>query len=254
MTRLLALMMLLPSLANAQYAGWTGTGATGYGVAALGSPITITSGAGVGTHTTSVNTGTTGSNRVLTTSITTSGNCASIPPDVTGVTYNGVSMTQVAYGFKTDAGCSAGVGRVYLFALAAPAIGSNNLTVTIGSNGDAGFLFYGFAQTWTGANQTTPIRAYSSSYDVSGSQTDTITISSSTSDVLVNHACAGGGGTYITIDTGQTEVFRANGDGGSTCSSMVASTKAGTAGTGSMGMVYGSISDWFMHMAFSVQP
>jgi len=66
-------------------------------------------------------------------------------PNVTGVTYAGVSMTEI------DSGAVSGDVTIRLFGLANPASGSNNITVT--ASGSATFVYGGVS--YTGVSQVT---------------------------------------------------------------------------------------------------
>lgn len=66
--------------------------------------------------------------------------------DVTGITYNGVAMTQINKVSKSGSS-----EKLYLYYLAAPATGSNNVVVS--RSGSGGFL-HGAASSYTGAKQT----------------------------------------------------------------------------------------------------
>lgn len=65
---------------------------------------------------------------------------------ISGVTYNGVSMTQA-----TLSGLTSGNNRVYLFYLVNPTTGANNIVATYANSGN---LKYGIAESYTGAKQT----------------------------------------------------------------------------------------------------
>lgn len=66
--------------------------------------------------------------------------------DVTGITYNGVSMTQIAKISKDGSS-----EKLYLYYLIAPATGSNNVVIT--RSGSGGFL-HGATASFTGALQS----------------------------------------------------------------------------------------------------
>lgn len=68
---------------------------------------------------------------------------------VSGVTYNGVSMTQI----NTQAIGGATFDNMYLFRLVAPATGSNNVVITA----SASTFIYSTAASYTGVDQTNPI-------------------------------------------------------------------------------------------------
>ena len=95
----------------------------------------------------------TGSDRILFVGVTVGTGMT-----VSGVTYNGVSMTQVA----TLALGGAVFNNGYIFRLVAPATGANNIVVTA----SADTFIYAAATSYTGVDQTTPI-------DVSGTNSTT---------------------------------------------------------------------------------
>jgi len=68
---------------------------------------------------------------------------------LTGITYNGVAMTLVGKG-------AGGSDRfIYLYVLAAPATGAHNIVVSSASS-----YLTGFATSYTGGHQTTPIDSF----------------------------------------------------------------------------------------------
>lgn len=74
---------------------------------------------------------------------------------VSGVTYNGTAMTEVAVGSTSQAGGGGRTEKVYLFYLANPASGTNNVVVTCTGTVSNGLQCYG--QSYTGVHQTTPV-------------------------------------------------------------------------------------------------
>lgn len=86
----------------------------------------------------------TGSNRAIVVAVGTNGNV------VTGVTYAGVSLTQVG-SYSAD-GASNGITT---WVLANPASGSNNVVVST----SASATIYCEICSYTGVNQTTPVGA-----------------------------------------------------------------------------------------------
>jgi hypothetical protein len=82
-----------------------------------------------------------GSDRILLVGVVTE---IASPDIVTGVTYNGVAMTQLGKVFSGD------LDEVYLYALIAPATGANNVVISV-SNALA--FTYGGSVSYTGAYQ-----------------------------------------------------------------------------------------------------
>lgn len=95
----------------------------------------------------------TGSNLVLVVVATIQGNAAT----VTGITYNGVAMTLGKKG-----GPDADNNQVYLFYLANPATGTNNIVITYSGNASPVF---GAGISYTGANVSSPLGAIGSTND-----------------------------------------------------------------------------------------
>lgn len=86
---------------------------------------------------------------------------------ITGVTYNGVSMSQVnllALGGST-------FGNVYVFKLVGPSTGANNIVVTA----SASTFIYCAATSFTGVDQTTPIDVNTTTSATATSITGTVT-------------------------------------------------------------------------------
>ncbi len=73
---------------------------------------------------------------------------------ISGVTYNGVAMTQITAGSPNIPGGGGRTARSYLFYLAAPATGANNVVVTATGTISSGFQC--MAESYTGVDQTTP--------------------------------------------------------------------------------------------------
>ncbi len=99
---------------------------------------------------------------------------------VTGVTYNGVALTRA--GFHND---STNVRRVEMWYLINPATGNNSVVVTeniISALATVGTVVG--ATTFTGADQTTPIRAFAS--NDGNNDTANVTVSSSKNDMVLD--------------------------------------------------------------------
>ena len=135
---------------------------------------------------------------------------------VTGVTYNGVSMTNDFDASAASTYESTG------WVLVAPATGTHNIVVTYGTGterrGVSGISF-------TGANQTTPTgtAVTKADYDVVAS----INVGAATGDIVVD-ALYYGSDTEPTIGAGQTQIYTAN---GTDTKWQKASRKAGAATT-----------------------
>lgn len=114
--------------------------------AAATAPITVAFDAATTSTTSSFSHTVTGTNTCLTVLFGTSGGT------VTGVTYNGVSMTQRS----SELTNGAGPHRAYTYSLVAPASGSNTVAIT------GGTVIWVVAASWTGVHQTTAIGGISS--------------------------------------------------------------------------------------------
>lgn len=112
-------------------------------------------------------TGGSGSDRLLLVWVGTY--CCGASDTLTSVTYNGVAMTRAE--FTTDTIDN----RSYLYYLAAPATGANNVVITL----SAAHEIYSMAWSYTGVDQTTPIDSHASL----GQSTNNTSITQSTTVV-----------------------------------------------------------------------
>jgi len=103
---------------------------TSYGAVANNSTLTVS-------HTTA------GDDRLLVVAVTID----DLTITVSAITYNGVAMTL--------ADSYTGLKKIYLYYLVAPALGANNIVVTLSSTPDFGLM----AVSYTGVNQTSPLDA-----------------------------------------------------------------------------------------------
>lgn len=115
---------------------------------------------------------------------------------VTGVTYNGIGMTQVS---SVQVPSNAGYWLSLWYSLA-PATGSHTVAVSLSSNN---LICYAIAQSYTGVKQATPI-------DVSGSSTATATSISNTLTTAVSNdwAVAAVQATDSTLSAGAATTLR----------------------------------------------
>lgn len=135
----------------------------------------------------------TGSDRILIVSLTTYHPSVSGGDIVSGVTYNGVSMTLLG---KDDAQTNE---QFYIFYLVAPATGSNTITASFSSSTT---FAWGVSGSYTGVDQTSPID--SSAFDAAGQTarsliTATTTVVASNCWTVAGFFSNGGG---ITANTG----------------------------------------------------
>lgn len=110
----------------------------------------------------------TGSNRLLVVAVGMYGTSRT----VTGITYNGVALTQLSRVTQT---LEASNQSLDIWYLVAPATGANTLTVSLSGSAD---YFVGFVQSYTGVNQSTPFgtpNTTSSGSSTSGSPACTVT-------------------------------------------------------------------------------
>ena len=131
---------------------------------------------------------TSGSNRYLVVGVLIQNN-----QTVTGVTYAGVAMTQLTSQVAGDVS----TGETdYLFGLANPAIGTNNIVVTFSGTGTNGVG----AVSYTGTQQTTAVEASGSNQNTGSASTQAVTTITD-NDWLVGFARSGGNTTAGTNTT-----------------------------------------------------
>jgi hypothetical protein len=140
----------------------------------------------------------TGSNLVLVVGVSMNIS-AQTATTVSGVTYNGVALIRA--GFHND---STNVRRVEMWYLAGPATGLHNVVVaeSIAGAGNIGAVVG--ATTFTGADQTTPIRAFASNDSNGTNDAANVTVSSGANDMVLdtlaidgNHTVSAPGGTQV---------------------------------------------------------
>jgi uncharacterized repeat protein (TIGR01451 family) len=139
-----------------------------------------------------------GSNRVLVVGI--SMNIANnTGATVSGVSYNGVALTLA--GAHNDGGLTR---RVEIWYLVAPASGLNNVIATVNLPGGTGILGVVVgAATFTGADQTIPIRSFLSADAAAGSLAS-LNLPSAYGDMVVDTLATGGDRTVTTFGPSQT--------------------------------------------------
>jgi uncharacterized repeat protein (TIGR01451 family) len=100
---------------------------------------------------------------------------------VTGVTYNGVALTSA--GAHND---STNVRRVEMWYLVAPALGTNNVVVmeSIVTGGTIGTVVG--ATTFTGVDQTSPIRSFATNDSAGSSDSANVTVTSGPNDMVLD--------------------------------------------------------------------
>ena len=146
---------------------------------------------GNGTMTLSLTTS--GSNRYLLVGLgtTTSITC-------TGITYNGVAMTEIGSAVdNTDSGANS---RLYVFELIAPASGANDIVASF-SGAPAERTMFGLS--FTSVHQTTPTGT-SATATVNNSATPSVTVSSATGELVVDFHSANNSLVTFSAGSGQT--------------------------------------------------
>jgi len=180
---------------------YNGTFTGGAGNALVGVTFTIAgfSGGGTadnGTFTCTASTATTltlnNANGVLRTQAATAATQAF--QNVTGITYNGVALTRA--GFHND---STNVRRVEMWYLVAPASGNNSVVVTESIVGRGSVPTAVGVTTFTGADQTSAIRSFSS--NDGSSDAANVTVSSGPDDMVIDTLAIDGAHT-VTSGTG----------------------------------------------------
>lgn len=147
---------------------------------------------------------------------------------VTGVTYNSVSMTQLAKQQRSDAASV----FTYIYYLIAPSSGTHSIAVTL-SSADANFM--GAATSYTGVAQTAP-EANATASAVSG--TATINVTTLTNGAWISGMFYNGSG--ATMSAGNNTVFR----GGSASSAIAADSGSGMSTAGSYSLNANNVSSW----------
>jgi hypothetical protein len=262
MTRtLLALLLLLALPASAQFKGVIGSGVDPVlGTVALDN-ITMQFAEGSGPYNINFTVGS-GSNRMLVVSVIRGNDCGANSMTTTSASWNGTAMTETIddAAYTTAAGC-ANVTRHSVFTLAAPEVGSYTLSVQgTQSNGNtcaADCAFGVMIASLNGVNQTTPIRDYAIPTPVDGNTLFSSTVSSSTSDVVLEHACDGTSlAAGVTWGAGQTLVTTPAGtpneNASTTCNSNGATYKVGPGATATM--EFTPPGDWHNHTVLSIRP
>ena len=135
---------------------------------------------------------TSGSNRLLTVGVCVRNGAAA----VSGVTYNGVALTQYATVTR------GGTQKLDIWRLIAPATGSNDVVVTMAAESpfSVGIVSY------TGVDQTTPLGTSANATGAGG--TPTVDVASGATELVLDFVCQSDDGTTIpamTAGAGQTE-------------------------------------------------
>jgi uncharacterized repeat protein (TIGR01451 family) len=143
---------------------------------------------------------------------------------VSTVTYDGIGLTNA--GTITDAGNSR---RVEMWSLIAPAVGTHAVVVTLTFPGGGGTLgVFAGATTFTGADQTSPIRSFASASGAAGANS-ALDVPSAVNDMVIDTLAIGGNRTVANpAGFGTTQVPQWNG-----VSNALATTNTDVYGTAS---------------------
>lgn len=163
---------------------------------------------------------------------------------VTGVTFADVSLTPIE--MITGTPCSAKATRSEQWQLVAPAMGTNNVRISLS---EPGLTVHGGALLFTGVDQTIPVRA--SMTGRGGSRAATVAVPSAVGDLVVSSV--GQGDSIIGTGTGQAPAFLQNSSADNTLDNSAASTAPGVAPTTALDWIFGSTDEWQM-IAASLRP
>ena len=149
-------------------------------------------------------TGIAGTNRLLVVSVSI--NITNNPAAaVTGVKYNGTPLTVV--GVHNDAG---NTRRVEMWSLIAPAIGTNNVVVTLNLPGGIGTLGVVVgAITFTGADQSSPFRPFVAADGAAGTFSS-MNVPSAVNEMIIDTLAVGGNQTITAFGPTQTSRWNLN--------------------------------------------
>ena len=167
---------------------------------------------------------------------------------VSAVTYNGVALTQA--GFHND---STSVRRVEMWYLVNPTTGNNNVVVTenIPAGGNPKIGTAVGATTFTGVDQTTPIRAFTG--NDGNSDSSNVTVASSVNDMVINTLSIDGSHTVASPNGVQVRQWALASGGAATDVYGYGSTHAGAASV-PMGENLGGGPTIWSEAAVSIQP
>ena len=181
-----------------------------------------------------------GADRLLIVSVGVGSLCPASDPTiatVTGVSYAGTPLVRLDTIVGTP--CSANVTRSEQWTQVAPALGANDVVITLSSDA---VTLHGGALAFTGVNQTTPVRA---SATTSGAGTTAMaTVASAIGDLVVSSV--GQGGSITAPGSGQTAAFIQNVSNGNTLDNSAASTAVAAGPATAMSWSFGAEDEWQM--------
>lgn len=144
---------------------------------------------------------------------------------VSGVTYNGTALTRA--GFQND---SSNNVRTEIWYLANPATGNHNVVVTENIGGILSTIgTVAGATTFTGADQTTPIRAFASNQSGGTNVNAYVNVASGPNDYVLDTLAVTSGITANITSPAQTQQWSLNSTGGTRDVYGFASTRVGSA-------------------------
>lgn len=163
---------------------------------------------------------------------------------VTGVTYAGVPLQRIDA--VTGTPCGANVTRSEQWQLVAPAMGTNDVVITLS---EPGLTLHSGALVFTGSNQTTPVRA---SMTGQGANPEaSVVVPSAIGDLVVS--TVGQGDSIVSTGLGQTPVLLLNESSANTLDNSAASTAPGAAPVVAMDWRF-EVSDEWQMIVCSLQP
>lgn len=115
--------------------------------------------------------------------------------NITGVTYNLAAMTDLGT-------ATMGSTQARMFGLIAPTAGANNVVVTL-ATGTSEALIVG-VRSWSGVDQTTPVRGGAATAATGTSTTPTVTVTSAVGEVVCDVIAFAAAQTYVSTGAGQT--------------------------------------------------
>ena len=163
---------------------------------------------------------------------------------VAGVTYAGVPLKRVDA--ITGTTCGANVTRSEQWQVAAPMMGTNDVAILLS---ESGRTVHGGALSFTGVNQTTPVRA--SMTGRGANLAASAVVPSALGDLVVSSV--GQGDSIVSAGMGQSPVFIQNVNSDTTLDNSAASIAPGAAPVVSMEWTFGLTDEWQM-IVCSLQP
>lgn len=159
--------------------------------------------------------------------------CRTGSADITGVTYNGVSMT------KEDDTENTNVCGVQTYSLINPATGANNVVISLGGYK----LLTGVATSFSGANQTDAVEAINGS-NTGYSAAPSNAVTTITNDAIVIDGLNCQGARTVTVGSGQTERNNSDHSDGNLGQFVISTEPKTTAGSVTMSHSWTGDDNW----------